>query len=361
MHQKNNLKILFISRAYPPVTGGIENQNYELSQQLPKITPTKTIANKHGKKFLPFFLVYLFIILPTIAKKYDVILLGDGVLGIVCWWTKLFYKDKKIACIVHGLDLTYKNNFYQKWWVQKFIPTCDKLIAVGNQTIIEGTDRNISKEKFVFIPNGVNIETFIRNDISRDEIFEVIGDEHRGKKILLTFGRLAKRKGVAWFIRNVLPQLPEDVIYVVAGEGADKENIMNAMKETDMNHRVIMRGEVSDEVRTQLFAGADLFIQANIKVEGDMEGFGLTVIEASVSGLPVLASELEGLKDAIKDDKNGILVTPEDSDDWRKKVTLALSDDFDRKAFGKKAQQYNKDHLDWEKIAKDYYDILKNL
>ncbi len=361
MRQKNNFNILFISRAYPPVVGGIENQNYELSQWLPQITPTTTIANAHGKKFLPFFLLRLFTTLPFTAKKYDVILLGDGVLGIVSWWIKLFHKNTKVVCITHGLDLTYKNNFYQKWWVQKFIPTCDKLIAVGNQTIIEGVKRGINKDQFVFIPNGVDPQKFIHDDIQKDAIFDVIDKRYHNKKILLTFGRLARRKGVAWFIHNVLPQLPEDIIYIVAGNGPDKQNIENAIKETATQKHVLMMGYVEDANRDKIFAGADIFIQPNITVDGDMEGFGISVIEAGVSGLPVLASELEGLKDAITNNQNGILVETENATDWQEKVTMVLSDDFDKIAFGKNAQKYIIENLGWEKIAKMYYDILQNI
>ena len=61
------MKILFISRAYPPVTGGIENQNYALSVWLPKISDCYTLANTRGKKFLPFFLPYAIVYALLIA------------------------------------------------------------------------------------------------------------------------------------------------------------------------------------------------------------------------------------------------------------------------------------------------------
>ena len=52
------MNILFISRAYPPVTGGIENQNYALSVWLPRYATVKTLANRHGRAFLPLFAPY---------------------------------------------------------------------------------------------------------------------------------------------------------------------------------------------------------------------------------------------------------------------------------------------------------------
>ena len=74
---KTKLKILFISRAYPPVTGGIENQNYELSVWLSKAVEVKTIANRHGRKFLPIFAPYALLSALFKMHAYDAVLLGD--------------------------------------------------------------------------------------------------------------------------------------------------------------------------------------------------------------------------------------------------------------------------------------------
>ena len=115
------MKILFISRAYPPIVGGIENQNYELGKWLGKIADVTIIANKKGKKFLPFFLPYAIVKSLLIARKYDAVLLGDGVLGIIAYKLKFFYPKKPIICVVHGLDLTFKSGIYQKLWVNIFL------------------------------------------------------------------------------------------------------------------------------------------------------------------------------------------------------------------------------------------------
>ena len=72
------MKILFISRAYPPVLGGIENQNYEIAKALSKIAEVKIIANKKGRIFLPFFAPYALVKALFLFRTYDVLLLGDG-------------------------------------------------------------------------------------------------------------------------------------------------------------------------------------------------------------------------------------------------------------------------------------------
>lgn len=354
-------KILFISRAYPPIVGGIENQNYELSVWLSKIAEVKTIANTKGKKALPIFLPYALFRALWLMRKYDVLFLGDGVLSIVGWSVKKCYPNKKVISVIHGLDITYLSDFYQKCWVKTFIPSLDRLIAVGNETIRAGVARGIAEEKFSFIPNGVDTDKCFVPNIAdpKKELSDILGESMDGKFALLTSGRLAKRKGVAWFIRNVLPKLPENVLYVVAGDGPDKDNILSAIGETGLDARVKRLGYVDDRTRNTLFNTCDLFIQPNIRVEGDMEGFGISVIEAASCRIPVIASRLEGLQDAIKDGKDGFLIEPENADAYASKITGLLSDDASRKSFGEQARQYVIDHFQWATIAKRYLEIIE--
>lgn len=356
---EKNIKILFISRAYPPVVGGIENQNFELSLWLPRFAEVKTIANKRGKKNLPLFIPYALLRALFLFKKYDVVLLGDGVLGIAGWVLKLFYA-KPVISIIHGLDLTYKSNLYQKLWVNFFIKKLDKLIAVGNETIKAGVARGIPEEKFVFIANGVDTEKFLGN-YSRKDLENVLEENLDGKKVILTLGRLAKRKGVAWFIENVMPQLPKNVIYVVSGEGPDKKNIIEAIQKNNLSGRIKLLGYVTDEEKIIFLNTCDLFIQPNIKVTGDMEGFGITVIEAGACRLPVVTSRLEGLQDAVKDGRNGFLLEPHDSKGYEKKISELLENDHYRKEFGKKAREFVIENYRWEIIARKYSEEIERV
>ena len=90
-----------------------------------------------------------------------------------------------------------------------------------------------------------------------------------------------------------------------------------------------------------------------------MEGFGIAVIEAAACGRPVIASRLEGLKDAIIEGENGLLVEPEDIDAWVRTITKLLEDTAAREALGKKAALYTKEHYHWETISKQYITTLE--
>jgi len=220
--------------------------------------------------------------------------------------------------------------------------------------------RGIPEKKFVFVPNGVDTEKYI-GDYTKKDLEKILGKRLDNKKIILTSGRLAKRKGVAWFVKNVLPELPENTIYVIAGDGPDKKNIEQAVKDSRQSERAKILGFVSDKTRNILFNTCDIFVQPNIKVAGDMEGFGVTMIEATTCKMPVVASGIEGIKDAIKDGENGFLVESGNANAWVAKVNELLSDDEFRKKFGEKARQYAVENYRWEKIAKRYIKVISNL
>lgn len=365
------MKILFISHSYPPTVGGVESHNFELSKWLGDIAEITIIANKRGRKFLPFFAIYAFFKSLWLAPKNDVVLFGSGMLALNGWLLKLFSK-KPIICVIHGLDISYGSAVlgvwyekiliftYQALWTKTFLPKFDKFIAVGNETIEIAVKKNIPREKIVFIPNGVDTE---KNLIEKNkaDLEKILRISLAGKKILLTSGRLAKRKGVAWFAGNVMPKLGAEYLYVIAGDGKDKENIANAIKEKGLENRVFTLGYVTDEVRNTLWATCDLFVQPNIKIPGDMEGFGISVIEAGACRLPVLASNLEGLKDAIKDGKNGFLVEPENAGAYLAKITELFANGSPREIYGQAVRDYVLENYQWKNIAKQYLTEIEKI
>jgi glycosyltransferase involved in cell wall biosynthesis len=366
-----NIKILFISRAYPPILGGIENQNYGIAQALAKIAPTKIIANKHGKKFLPVFLPWLAIYGLFVISRYDVVLVGDGVLAPVCRWFKLFFPKKKYISIIHGLDITfaYKKSFLGKFYRTINIPSIkklNKLIMVSNETIEQAVKIGVSREKCVFIPNGLEMDE-ITGNYTREDLAKLLEMNISDKKIIFRGGRIVKHKGVKWFIRNVMPKLSENYILAVAGgivaakTAGDENNYpecLKAVEELDIEKRVKFFPNIPRPDMKILFNTCDLYISPNIKIPGSMEGFGISAIEGAACSRVVLASNLEGLKDAIKDDQNGFLVESGNAEAWVKKINELLSNDEYRKSFGAKARQYVIDNYTWDKISKRYLEEI---
>ncbi|MFO7806829.1 MAG: glycosyltransferase family 4 protein [Candidatus Moraniibacteriota bacterium] len=367
------MKILFISHSYPPTVGGIEKQNYELSKELSKITKTKIIANRKGKIFLPFFIPWAFLKSFFLMTKYDACLVGSGVLAPVARLLKFFHPKKKFFSVIHGLDITFsqKEGFLPKIYKKiniESLKKLDKLFAVGNATIEEALNAGIDGDICKFIPNGVSEED-LKEKHSRKELEELFGKNLKGKKVILRLARFVPHKGTSWFIENVIPKLPSNVVMIAAGNrvakntAGDKDDFLNSEK-------VIVEKNLQDRVRLMpslpwsdvkiLLNTVDLVVSPNIKVIGSMEGFGINAIEAGMCERVVLASNLEGLKDAIKEGENGFLIESEQPDSWVKKINEVLERGEDHlKSVGRKSYEYVKENYSWEKIAKQYYNEMK--
>ncbi|MDQ1573359.1 MAG: phosphatidyl-myo-inositol dimannoside synthase, partial [Actinomycetota bacterium] len=109
--------------------------------------------------------------------------------------------------------------------------------------------------------------------------------------------------------------------YLVVGTGADEAVIIADAVAAGVSDRVHLLGYVSDETRQLVLDGADFFVQPNIPVADDMEGFGLVVVESAQSGLLTVAADLEGLKDAVRPGVTGFRVRSEDAAAWASTLT----------------------------------------
>jgi glycosyltransferase involved in cell wall biosynthesis len=365
-------KILFISRAYLPTLGGIERQNAGIAESLAKLTTIKIIANTRGKKFLPIFLPFAILKSIMTARKYDVVLFGDGVLSPFGRILKIFYPSKKYISIIHALDITFANkkSFLGKIYKKINIPSLkklDKLFMVGNESIVEAEKIGIPKNICVFIPNGLEMDEICQNS-TRKDLEKIIGMNLENKKVIFRGSRFVKHKGVEWFIRNVMPKLPENYILIAAGGGVAKKtagdennysDCVKAAKDMGLENRIKFLLNVPRQKLKILFNTCDLFIAPNIKVPVSMEGFGITAIEAAACGKVVLASNLDGLKDAIKDGQNGFLLPQGNAESWIKKIIEVLSDENFRIEFGKRAKKYVEENFTWEKISKKYLEEIE--
>lgn len=333
-----------------------------------KITPTRVIANGRGKIWLPIFIPLAFFKAFFLMIRNDACLVGNGVLAPVATALKFFFPHKKFFSVVHGLDITFscKKGFLPKIYKSINIPSLkklDKLFMVGNFTITEAVKAGIPREKCFFIPNGVSLAGLKKN-YTRDDLAGFLGEDIQEKKIILRLGRFVPHKGTAWFIQKVMPLLPPDTILVAtgyrvakntAGDPDNFEDCEKAVQDNYLESRVKLMPNLPQKNLEVLLNTVDLVVSPNINYPGSSEGFGINVIEAAACGRVVVASNLQGLSDAIKDGKNGFLVEPENADQWVKKINAILlaSPKFSQN-FGKMAANFVKENFAWEEISKRY-------
>lgn len=367
-------RILFISHSYPPTLGGVESQNYNLAEGLNKLTETKIIANGKGKIWLPIFIPITFIRAFFLMFVYDACLVGNGVLAPVAAFLKFFHPKKKFFSIVHGLDITfaYKKGILPTIYKTINIPSLkklDKLFMVGNFTIDVAEEKSgIPRKNCVFIPNGVPISE-LRKTFSREDLAKLFGCDITNKKVILRLARFVPHKGTDWFIKNIMPRLAENTVMIATGYRVSKntagdpdnfEDCEKAIRDNRLENRVKLLPTLPQKDLEVLLNTTDLVVSPNVNYPGSSEGFGINVIEAAACERVVLASNLQGLADAVKDGKNGFLVEPENIDAWVNKINEIFSKDEAYLAnFGKQAGKFTEENFSWEGVSRKYLEEIE--
>jgi glycosyltransferase involved in cell wall biosynthesis len=358
------VNILFVARRFPPSVGGMERFAYDLSTALAHKSDLTTITYGGPNKWLPFVLFWFTLraswVLAT--HRIDVIHIQDAVQAPIGWLLSKVFR-KPYVVVAHGLDITFDKLFYQRL-ILPFVRRASAVLSISSATNDEVLKRGVDSSRARVITLGAHDDYSGSPQADRKALQSELGVDLGDRPLLLTAGRLARRKGVAWFIAEVLPGLTEkhsDVLYLVAGDGAERENIQNAIELSGMKNNVLLLGRVSDSARSLLYCSCDVFVMPNITVPGDMEGFGIVVHEAATAGLPVVASNLEGIKDALRDGENGVMVASRDSDMFVSEISKFISDPGYSVQFGVKARLYTLREYSWAKIADEYVSVYETL
>ena len=371
--ESTHVKIFFVSRTYPPITGGIENQNHGLACALGEAASLTLLANRRGKRFLPVFLPWALLRAVLACRRHEVLLLGDAVLAPLGALIKFLRPRMTVACVIHGLDISFATHegVLAALYGRLNLPSLrrlDVLIAVGRATVELAIANGVARDRVCFIPNGIFPDEF-RERPPRADLDALLGRSFTHRRVLVRVGRYVAHKGVAWFIREVMPLLPPDVMFVaagpriaagVAGDADCYDESEQAVRDGGFGERVILLTALPWHQIKLLYATADVVVSPNIRVPGSMEGFGINVIEAAASGAPVVAAGLDGLLDAIDDGRNGFLVEPGDAAAFAARIEALLADDAARRAFGAQACADVRERFAWPVIAARYLAVLRN-
>lgn len=356
------MRILHITRKYPPSVGGMQKVNFHLFQSLKEVEQVELVSWGGSQKWLPLALLYLFSksLWILLRKDIDLIHLGDAFLSPMGLFLRCIF-NKPVTVTVHGKDIVW--NF---WPYQPLIPRClkklQRVICVSKYVSEECVSRGVNPQRITVIPNGVDPNEFFVKDkqIVKEQLGARLGLDLYGRKILLSVGRLVGKKGFHWFVLEVMPRLTrkrEDILYLIAGEGPLAREIRKAIKKRSLESYVLLVGKVDDETLGWLYNASDVFVMPNIPVEGDIEGFGIVVLEASSCGLPVVASRLDGIEDAVEDGKTGVLVEPYSADKFVGEIVGIL----ERSGFNRKRMSsFVTENFSWKVISTKYLALFED-
>lgn len=322
-------RVLFVTRKFPPSTGGMETLADETWRALRELPITAELVAYGGPNAgLPRWLpgAYRRVLKALRADQVDRLVVGDALMtALLQPVLRLVPAARRppLVSMVMGLDLTWGLPGYRTA-VRAALRRSQRVCGISSATAAAAVALGVEAARVTVLPLGVDVaEVPIAK--RRDARAQLCRGRPLGTRLVVTVGRLVERKGVAWFVAYVLPQLPAEVHYLVAGTGNHEAAIQAAARTADVADRVHLLGHVDEVTRDQLMAGADLFVQPNVPVAGDLEGFGLVVVEAAGRGTPVVAARLEGVQDAVIDGETGELVAPGDAAAWRDAVRRLLA------------------------------------
>lgn len=374
------MHILFVSHSLPPVdrplsnVGGMQRVAAKLHDELAahsNVTLTPVLLRSPWRwvhlRVVPFLARAAWHIRRAVARgDVDVVLFSSMVTATLALPLRGLFDRHGVtaAAIVHGLDVTTSFPPYQ-WLVPKVFGALDAVLPVSRATAAACEARGLAHSKVHVVPNGIDLERFpplLDRATMRGELREALATERHplpdDALLLCSVGRQVERKGFAWFVEHVMPRLPSQVHYWLAGDGPRADAIQAAIDRHHVGDRVRLLGRVSEADLVRLYRGADLFIMPNVPVEGDMEGFGIVMLEAGQCGCPVVASRLEGIQDVVTNGVNGQLVEPEDPEAFANAIRVYCDHPERLQPDAERVATHVAHAFGWRAVADQYVETL---
>lgn len=174
--------------------------------------------------------------------------------------------------------------------------------------------------------------------------------------LMLTVARLVPHKGQDVGIR-VVATLTEEfpaLRYVLVGEGHDEKRLRTIAAELGVGERVIFAGAISDADLPEAYATSTVYFGASrVDNEINVEGFGISFLEASASGVPVVAGDSGGVRSAVRDGETGVVIPPQDVEVAASAVAGFLRDEDRRRKFGDAGRRAVEKHYNWDRVAQE--------
>lgn len=384
------MEILCVSHKFPPAIGGMEKQSFELINGLAPYSTVHKIVYQGDESILKFFYLLNKRILAQLLlhPNIKVIHFNDGLIAALSLRHKGYEQLKRVVT-VHGLDVVFPLAYFQRKIIPQF-NRFDKIIAVSAATRKASINRGIHPDKIEVIHNGVDHNLCLDKTVAIETVLTKYGIAIKPEHLIIALGRPVKRKGISWFIKRVLPQLPSDYKLILIGPFAptatriekllyslpssirhlamlflgfpsDQKAIRHSLRDPNLKDKLQHIGKIPTADLQCLLRHAGLFIMPNIKVAGDMEGFGLVCLEASICGATVFASDIEGISDAIIHQKNGVLLPSEQENCWISEIKDALENPSLLKNRSEEFQSYSLAHYSWDKMAQAYFNLFERL
>jgi glycosyltransferase involved in cell wall biosynthesis len=406
------MKIAVVVSTFPPYSGGMGNSAFELARFLAMQNEVKifTLARddchcewSEAERSNPDEIATSFLsvapLKPTLSfgfknggfvpalykqlRDFDAIYLHYPFFGgtEIVWLFKMFHPKVKLMIHFH-MDTPALSGFGKILSLPSFLVRkslfrrADKIIAASLDYVAHSSIKKYFKkwpEKFVEIPFGVHLEKFhvFPHDISElQELRRKYGIQDKDR-VIMFLGALDaahKFKGVEILLQafadltvetrraSSLRSENHNVKLLICGDGDLKNKYQKLAKELNIDNHVIFAGRVPEEELTLHYNLADIFVLPSVDAS---EAFGMVLLEAMACGVPVMASDLPGVRSVFANGVQGYTVAPGSARHLRGKIEEFLKYPQRRYKMGRAARELAEKKYSWEKVGERLQEIFR--
>ena len=309
-----------------------------------------TIDGVHIVRRGGFYMVYFWAFVYYVFKfhnKFDIII--DSENGIP-FFTPLYAREKIFLLMHHVHQDVFRKNLLPPWsWIASFLE--GKLMPFVYRNIQIITVSPSSKEDILKYKLATIEPVIVYNGIDTDLYKPGIKSSH---PLILYVGRLKHYKRINIFMKTarlIAAKIPT-AEFVIAGGGEADIKLMAYAKKLGMEDKLQFTGKISEAEKIALYQKAWVFVNPS-----SMEGWGITSIEANACATPIVAANVPGLRDSVKNGYNGFLVDSADEHDFEAAIMRLIKDAKLRRAMMKNAVEWASNFC-WSKSAELGYKII---
>lgn len=333
------MKILILVSMFPPKwLGGTEIATQDIAWHLARVGNDVCVLTSFDKgmqkeskednffvhrisypkiKFLGVILFWLKCLFLIKKNNPNIVHSQTIQMGVPCFLAKKIFGIPYIV-YCHGSDV------YLPWKFKKII---SKLILENAKAVVVLTEhmkKEVESFKFnikniFIIPNGINLEKF--KSLSKNNIRKELKISD-SEKIVLFVGSLKKVKGIKYLIKafDIVKAKKQNIKLFLIGDGEQKYELEELSEKLGIKKDIIFLGKLENREIPKYMKACDLFVLPSLS-----EGLPIVILEAMASGLPIIASNIRGIREIVKDQENGFLIEPKDSQKIAEKILYLFS------------------------------------
>ena len=370
------MRILQLTKYYPPFMGGIEAVTYDLTEGLNRAgIPCDVLCSNDTSKSVvdvvhgytvhrAAMLTELFstsispVLISKLAaemNKYDIIhvhfpdplaaaalLLTRPKAKLVVHWHSDIVKQKLLLKAYRPL---------QNWVLRR----AAAIIGTSEKYIEESDELTPFRHKTRCVPIGTDGPE-VQSDAAFSDALKV---QYKGHKVVFALGRLVYYKGFEYLI-EAARHLGEDVKVIIGGNGPLKEELQAQIRTLKLEDKVVLAGRIDDKQLRSYFELCDVFCFPSVERS---EAFGVVQLEAMMCGKPIVATNIprSGVSWVNKEGVSGYNVAIKDATALAEKINYILADEARYQQLSQKARERYETLFTADKMVQSVIKIYQGL